>query len=96
MPEQRCAVGVCMCACVYKGPHGVLQPGLGKRECLEIYLRISVQARMSFAVSKKHLTDADKPSGFYGRQSCLEFQVIPKGLRTFSKNAHVRLLEMKK
>jgi len=91
VPEQRCAVGVCVC----KGPHGVLQPGLGKRECLKIYLRISARARMSFAVSKKHLTDADKPSGFYGRQSCLEFQVIPKGLRTFSKNAHVHLLEMK-
>jgi len=84
-----------LCVCI-KVHMGFGSPGSGNANVLEIYLRISARARMSFAVSKKHLTDADKPSGFYGRQSCLEFQVIPKGLRTFSKNAHVRLLEMKK
>lgn len=53
----------------------------GDENDVRTYLRISAECR--FAVSKKHLTDADKPSGFYGRPSCFEFQVIPKGLWEF-------------
>lgn len=53
---------------------------------------------MSFAVSKKHLTDApiNRPVFMDGRPSCFEFQVIPKGFIDFQKKRTRTIIENEK